>query len=167
MTQSKLPESTCANSTTGGLVGVPSLLKELIDEMAGLCDVSLRQEILIEYGNSFKDVPESIARRPYPEINKIPACESDAYVFPVTRNDGRIDFYYAVENPQGISAKALATILSTTLSGQPLSEVANITEEVAYAIFGRDLSMGKGLGLSAMVRVTRDIAKEFILSSQG
>lgn len=144
---------------------LPGPLLKLLDELTSLEDPYLRQEILIEYGNAFKEVPVSLAKRPFPEINKIPACESDAYVFPVKRADGNIDFHYAVENPQGISAKAFAHILSTTLSGQPLSKVANVSEDVAYLVFGSGLSMGKGLGLTSMVRVTRDIAREFLKTS--
>jgi hypothetical protein len=53
-------------------------------------------------------------KRPFPAYNKVPACESDAYVFPVEKN-GSLEFFFAVENPQGISAKALAVILAKGL----------------------------------------------------
>jgi len=54
---------------------------------------------------------------------------------------------------------ALATILDNSLSGEPLSQVSEISEDLIYDIFGRDLSMGKSMGLSGMVRMARDSAR--------
>lgn len=140
----------------------PEALQELLDEFAAIDDLALRSELLIEYGEGFKEVPEHIAKRPFSKDSKIPACESDAYVF-FTRNSNRtLNFYFAVENPQGISAKAFASILQQTLNGAPLNEVININEDIAYDIFGKGLSMGKGLGLTSMIRMVREIAKKEI-----
>jgi cysteine desulfuration protein SufE len=138
--------------------GIPQALRDLLEELRDIDDTYLRSELLIEYGAGFQEVPERIASRPFPEVNKVPGCESEAYVFCERSPDATIVFYFAVENPQGISAKALASILGNTLSGAPLSEVKNISEEIAYIIFGRGLSMGKGLGLTSMIRMVRDIA---------
>ncbi len=65
-----------------------------------------------------------------------------------------------MENPQGISAKALAAILGRTLSGKGLEAVSRVPVEIVEQLFGRELSMGKSLGLSGMLlgvqRETRD-----------
>jgi cysteine desulfuration protein SufE len=140
------------------MMSIPPPLASLLDEFESLEDLSMRTELLIEYGEQFKEVPESIAERPFPESHKIPACESDAYLFYTKNPDATLNFYFAVENPQGISAKALASILQETLSGAPLQQVSEINEDIAYRIFGRELSMGKGLGLSSMIREVRRIA---------
>ncbi len=139
-------------------MSIPASLQSLLEEFDMLDDPSMRTELLIEYGEQFKEVPESIAKRPFSEKNKIPACESDAYLFFTSNNDGTLNFYFAVENPQGISAKALASILQDTLSGTPLEQVSQIDETIAYRIFGKELSMGKGLGLSSMIREVKRVA---------
>ncbi len=143
---------------------IPEKLNLFLEELDQYEDFQLRMELLIELGEKFDPVPTSIATKPYPEINKIPACESEAYVFPVTNSDGTLNFYFDVENPQGISAKALAYILGSTLNGEAISEVVNISEEIAYRIFGKNLSMGKGLGLTSMVRTVKQIAESKLKS---
>ena len=59
----------------------------------------------------------------------------------------RLKFYFAVENPQGVSARSLAMILDKMLSGQPVDQVAAVPQDVVYRIFGKELSLGKGQGL--------------------
>ena len=90
----------------------------------------------------------------------MPACESQVYVFTQPRVDGSLDFYFAVENPQGISAKALAAILARTLSGVAPAAVAAVPVEVVEQLFGRELSMGKSLGLSGMLLAVQRAARE-------
>jgi len=67
--------------------------------------------------------------------------------------------WFAVENPQGISAKAWAAILDETLSGQPLDEVARVPQDIIFRIFGRDISMGKGQGLIGMLELVHREAR--------
>lgn len=122
-------------------------------------DRSERIELLISIGERFKGVPDGVASRPYPEDRKVPACESEAYVFTESREDGTLDFHYAVENPQGISAMATAVILKDACSGAPLDQVANVSTDIVYQIFGNELSMGKSMGLTAMVQMTTHAAK--------
>jgi cysteine desulfuration protein SufE len=62
-----------------------------------------------------------------------------------------LKFHFAVENPQGISAKAIAVILDATLSGAPLAQVLNVSPDIVYELFGRELSMGKNMGLTNML----------------
>ena len=40
-------------------------------------------------------------------------------------------------------------------SGAPLEQVAAIDPDVIYRIFGRDLSMGKGMGLLGMLELVQ------------
>ena len=131
-------------------IGELGELDELVSELSGL-DRAGRIEALIALAEGYREVPARIAVRPFPEQNKVPACESQAYVFAEPRPDGRLDFHFAVENPQGISAKALAAILARTLSGVALDAVARVPVEVVEQLFGRELSMGKSLGLSGML----------------
>ncbi len=108
--------------------------------------------LLLGYADRFRPVPESIASPPYPEERKIPYCESDAYVWVIRNPDGTITPRFAVENPSGISARALAAILTDGLQGATPQEVAAVPEDIVERIFRRNLSMGKGMGLTAMVR---------------
>ncbi len=91
----------------------------------------------------------------------MPACESEAFVWGETRPDGTLDFHFAVENPQGISAKAMAAILKDTLSGQPPEQVAAVPQDVVYKVFGTELSMGKSMGLMGMVHMVRTYARKY------
>ncbi len=141
-------------------------LAELVSMLAGL-DRTERIEALIALAGSFREVPARLAARPFPEANRVPACESQAYVFAEARPDGGLDFHFAVENPQGISAKALAAILARTLSGAPLVAVAELPAEVVERIFGRELSLGKSLGLSGMLLAVQRAARERLRQNGG
>lgn len=136
----------------------PGPLAEIVAEFEGV-DRGLRAELLIEYADQFDEVPGSVATRPFPEANRAPRCESEAFVFPVERPDGTLDFHFAVENPQGLSAKAWAVILREACSGQPLERVAAAPQDAIFRIFGRDLSMGKGQGLIGMMELVQHAAR--------
>lgn len=90
----------------------------------------------------------------------MPACESEAFVWARPRADGTLDFFFAVENPQGISARALAAVLQAGASGAPLEQVAALDASLAYRIFGSELSMGKSMGLGGMVAMVRQYAQQ-------
>jgi len=119
-----------------------------------------RIQMLIDVAGRFPSVPPRIAQRPYPAERRVPGCESEAYVWAEPKPDGTLTYYFAVENPQGISAMALAAILGNTLSGVPLEKVAAIPADVVFRIFGRELSMGKSLGLMGMVNMVRAAARQ-------
>jgi len=138
---------------------IPIKLQQLLQEMLEITDWDLRADMLIEFGEKFQEVPPHIATRPFSEQSKIPACESDAYAWTIPEGDS-VKFYFAVENPQGVSAKAMAVILDETLSGAPLSEICNVDSSIVYDIFGRTISMGKGHGLMSMVSVVKTLAKQ-------
>ncbi|MGD9899347.1 MAG: SufE family protein [Calditrichaceae bacterium] len=143
---------------------VPEKLAELIENLSLVDDLTDRAEFLISYADQYREVPPEIAKRPFPERNKIPYCESDAFVWSILQDDGTVKLYFAVENPSGISAKALAAILEKTLSGLTASEVAEIPDEIVYKIFRQNISMGKGMGLMAMVQAVRALARNHLSS---
>lgn len=140
----------------------PEKIAELLELLALTPDRADRIQILIDIADRFRGVPETVARRPYDCEHRVPACESEAYVYPQTRPDGTLQFHIAVENPQGISAKALAVILDEALSGLPASEVARVPRDFVHALFGNELSMGKSMGLLAMVSMVRQFAKRHL-----
>ncbi len=135
-----------------------SPLEALAEEFKAY-DRTERAEMLIEYADRFIEVPSEIAVRPYPEDHRAPRCESDAFVWAIDQPDGTLKFQFAVENPQGLSAKAWAVIMDETLSGRPLEEIAGVSGELIFQIFGRDLSMGKGQGLLGMLDVVQHEVK--------
>ncbi len=139
-------------------IALPAPLADVIADFE-FVDRGLRAEMLIEYADRFREVDASIATRPFPEARRAPRCESEAYVFATERADGTLDWHFAVENPQGLSAKAWAVILGETLSGQPLEQVAAVPGDVLGRVFGRDLSMGKGQGLLGMLEVVQHDAR--------
>jgi len=137
---------------------LPAPLAEVVADFESL-DRTLRAEMLIEYADRFHEVSPEIATRPYPESRRAPRCESEAYVFSTDRPDGTLDLAFAVENPQGLSAKAWGAIMGETLSGQPLEQLASLPQDVIFRIFGRDVSMGKGQGLIGMLEVVQHDAR--------
>lgn len=139
---------------------VPQKLAALLDELRAIDDRELKFDLLIEFSDRFKEVSPDVAVRPFPESHKAPACESEAYGWVTKNADGTVKLHFAVENPQGISAKALAAILDEGLSGATPKEVQAISEELIYDIFGRSISMGKGQGLMGMVRIVKHFASQ-------
>ncbi len=137
---------------------LPERLDELVREVQSL-DRTDRAETLIDYADRFVEVPPEVAIRPFPESQRAPRCESDAYVWVTDRPDGTLQLYFAVENPQGISAKAWAVILDETLSGLPAEQIARVPGDIVFDIFGKDLSMGKGQGLLGMLEVVHHEAR--------
>ena len=138
---------------------LPEQLQSLLTTLETL-DRGDRIQMLIELAGQFKPVPPRIAQRPYSAEHRVPGCESEAYVWSEMGPKGNLAYYFAVENPQGISAMALAGILGSSLSGAPLDEVAAVPADVIYRIFGRELSMGKSLGLMGMVNMVRAAARQ-------
>lgn len=139
-------------------------LEEILSVFRSFDDVGSRSDLLIEFAERYRPVPESMAKHPYNAEHRVPGCESEVYIFPEHLADGTIKFHFAVENPQGISAKGLAAVLDEGLSGQPLDAVSQIEAEFVYEIFGRGLSMGKGRGLMGMVNMVRSLAREKLQS---
>jgi cysteine desulfuration protein SufE len=139
---------------------IPSKLADTLDAFAMIGDRGERIQLLIDIANRFREVPPEIARRPFDKEHLVPACESQAYVWGQRRPDGTLDFHFAVENPQGVSAKAMAAVLRDTASGAPLEQVAGISQDVVYKIFGNELSMGKSMGLMGMVGMVSTLARK-------
>jgi cysteine desulfuration protein SufE len=137
---------------------VPEKLQQLLD-MFQMFDTADRTDLLLGYADQFKDVPPEIATRPFDISHQVPQCESDAYVWAMKQPDDTMRFYFAVENPSGVSAKALAAILDKTLSGLPASEIATVNCDIVEKIFRQNISMGKGMGLMAMVQAVQALAK--------
>jgi len=139
---------------------IPDKLSDLLATLELVPDRNDRIDLLIDVAERFRPVPESVATPPYGDEHKVPACESEAYIWAERRDDGTLKFHFAVENPQGISAKAMAVILDDTLSGAPPEEVAAVDGDVVYKIFGNELSMGKSMGLMGMVSMVQNSAKK-------
>jgi cysteine desulfuration protein SufE len=140
---------------------LPDRLERLLAALDTL-DRGDRIQMLIEFAGQFRPVPSRIAQRPYPAEHRVPGCESEVYVWAEPEPKGGLTYYFAVENPQGISAMALAGILGSSLSGAALDEVAAVPADLVYRIFGRELSMGKSLGLMGMVNMVRAAARQQI-----
>jgi cysteine desulfuration protein SufE len=140
-------------------MAVPEKLNDTLELLETVPDRNERIQLLIDIAGRFEEVPPRLARRPFAAEHLVPACESQAYVFGEERPDGTLDFHFAVENPQGISAKAMAVILGDTLSGAPAEQVAQVPQDIVYRAFGNELSMGKSMGLMSMVGMVAAMAK--------
>ncbi|HXT23157.1 MAG TPA: SufE family protein [Thermoanaerobaculia bacterium] len=141
------------------LSGLPPRLRDHLELVELLPDRTDRIQYLISQADRFREVSPDVAVRPFSETHRVPQCESEAYVWATPRADGTLDFHFAVENPQGVSAKAFGAILEDSLPGQPLDTIAAIPGDVIYGLFGRELSMGKNLGLLGMLQMCQAFAR--------
>ena len=145
---------------------IPEPLEKLLADFEAV-DRLERQQLLLEYADQFREVPEEVARRPFPEENYVTRCESQAYVFATENPDGTLHFYFAVDNPQGVSAKSWAAIMEETLSGQPLEQVLAVPPDVIFRIYGNEISMGKGQGLMGMLDHVKMFARRKLAERGG
>ena len=138
----------------------PKPLQDLLEFFKDIEDRSERTEMLIYWSDKYQRADESVTgSKPYSDSNKVPACESEAYIWSNARSDGSLDFHYVVENPQGLSAKALSAILSTTVSGSRLEEIQNLESDIIIrALFGAKMGMVRTQGLRGIVKMTRAYA---------
>ncbi len=137
---------------------IPTKLQTLLDTFDMFTDPTDRSSMLLSYADQFKEVPPEVATRPFDCNHHVPQCESDAYAWAVKMPDDTLKLYFAVENPSGVSAKALAAILDRTLSGLPAKDVAQVPTEIVERIFRQNISMGKGMGLMSMVQAVKSLA---------
>lgn len=138
---------------------LPQRLQDTLELLEMIPDRADRIQMLIDIADRYREVPPEVAQRPFPEEHRVPACESEAFVWVCEQPDGTLELHFAVDNPQGISAMALAAILEESLAGEPPARVAAVPQEIVYRIFGRELSMGKSMGLMGMVAMVTAAAR--------
>jgi cysteine desulfuration protein SufE len=138
---------------------LPLKLQAVLDAFDMFPDQADRTNMLLSYADQFRDVPPTVATRPFDKSHQVPQCESDAYVWAMKQPDGTLDLHFAVENPSGVSAKALAAILQRSLSGLPPEDIARTDCSIVERIFRQNISMGKGMGLMSMVNAVQALAK--------
>ena len=136
----------------------PERLQAVID-MFGMFEPADRTNMLLSYSDQFREVPPEVAARPFDRSHQVPQCESDAYAWAMKQPDGTLKLYFAVENPAGVSARALAAILDKTLSGLRPDEIGRVDSAIVEKLFRQNISMGKGMGLMSMVEAVRSLAK--------
>lgn len=139
---------------------LPPRVAELIEDLKLVQDRQDRLMTLIDFADRFEEVSPEIATRPFSEANHVQRCESEAYVFTTPHPQGGVKYHFAVENPQGISAKAMAVILDETISGESPEAIAKVPTDLVYKVFGKELSMGKGQGLMGMIELCKILAKK-------
>lgn len=134
----------------------PPLVQEFVDLVALSGDRTERIQTLISLSDRYDGAAASGVSRD--AERRVPGCESEVYLDSAPKGDG-IDLLYAVDNPQGVSAMALAVVLREGLAGRPLQEVLQVSENLPFDLFGAELSMGKSTGLTNMVRMAKALAQ--------
>lgn len=131
-------------------------LHDFLEDLALVTDRAERIEMLIAISDEFVNPSkEEVPRTP---ATRVPGCESEVYITGVPQGAGQ-KFKIAVDNPQGISAMAMARVLDENLSGEPPDRVQETPDDLAIRIFGNELSMGKSMGLTDMVRMVKRLAQ--------
>ena len=124
-----------------------------LEEIALFPDRAERIDYLIEISRKFDSkIGKTIPRD---DAHRVPGCESEVFIDVVRNDTGQLQFLFAVDNPQGLSAMALAAILTDGLQDASPEEIQAIPEDIVLKIFGSELSMGKSLGLTNMVRIIK------------
>ena len=145
--------------------------QEKLDELQETLDMfsepSSRAELLIGFADRFREVPADVATRPYPKSHQVPQCESEVYVWSRLNPDRTLRLDFAVENPSGVSARALAVILDRIYSGQPAEDVLALDPEIVERVFRQNISMGKGLGLKSMVMAVQALTRDALKKSNA
>jgi cysteine desulfuration protein SufE len=139
---------------------LPAKLQQVLETFDMFPDPADRTNMLLSFADQFRDVPPEVATRPFNASHQVPQCESDAYVWALQQPDGTLALHFAVENPSGVSAKALAAILQRSLSGLMPDAIAQIDSSIVERIFRQNISMGKGMGLMSMVEAVRSLARK-------
>ena len=152
------------NGSLSSLAALPKLAS-LLEDLSLYEDRSERIEALVDYGRRYRH--ESSVGVLRTDGNRVPGCESEVYLGTELSPLGKLEFEFAVDNPQGISAMALAVILKEGLAGATPVEVQNIPNDIALEIFGKELSMGKNLGLSNMVKMLKADALALAAQAQA
>jgi cysteine desulfuration protein SufE len=140
----------------------PDKLNEILEDFSFITNRNERAAYLIEVADRFAyaKVDPKLATPPYAEEHKVPACESEAYVWTLENPDGTLTFRFDVLNPQGLSAMAMAVIMDECCSGAPLEQVAQVPTSIVFDIFGKEISMGKGQGLMGLVAMVQHAARQ-------
>lgn len=138
---------------------LPEPLHEFLTLFDATEDRELRADLLIETADRFTGVPPEIAPRPYPAERLVPACQSEVYLwaFPSSGPVG-VQLYFAVENPQGVSARAMAVLLKEAFASATLEQILAIDSTIVQRLFGRGIGMGKGEGLASMLQCAQGLA---------
>lgn len=137
---------------------LPPALQESVDLLNMIEDRGEKIQALISIAQRFQPVPPEMAQPPYPESHRVPGCESEVFVW-ARRTGPGWDFEFAVLNPQGLSAMALAVLLKEGLSGETAEAISQVPDEIVYTVFGRELSMGKSMGLMHTVQMCKRLAQ--------
>ncbi len=138
-------------------VSIPAPIQEFLDLLEMMPDRADRIDALISMTDSYKVVGPEQVSKPYPENHRVPGCESEIFAWAFVEPNG-LRFEFAVENPQGISAMAWAAILKRGLDGLSPEEVQEVPDELVYQVFGKELSMGKSMGLMNTLRLCKSFA---------
>jgi len=133
----------------------PPKIQQFLDDLSFFTDRQERVQALIDLSEQYRlfDAP-----RPLSEDHRVRGCESEVFAWTFV-DDGRLRLEFVVDNPQGISAMALAVVLKQGLDGEPVTALDQLEEGLVYDIFGSGLSMGKSGGLTNMIRMIKAQAK--------
>jgi cysteine desulfuration protein SufE len=151
------------------MADIPDKLKDTLADFSMITDRNERAEYLIEIADRFAEarVTPDIATKPYDESHRVPACESEAFVWALDNPDGTLTYRFDVLNPQGLSAMAMSVILNESCNGTPLEQVAAVNPDIVFQIFGREVSMGKGQGLMGIVAMVQHEAQKRLAASKN
>jgi cysteine desulfuration protein SufE len=132
--------------------GLPPL-PEILDEYEFL-DGEDRYRLLIDLGRKLEPMPDALKT----DSTKVRGCSASVWVYPTTRDDGRLHF---LADSNAAITKGIVALVLAAVQDRPAQEVADtdIAAELEPFDLSRQLSSNRTQGIPNMIQLIRDTAR--------
>ena len=119
-----------------------------------LLDADDRYRLLIDVGRALEPMPEPLKT----DATLVRGCSAAVWVYPVSRDDGRLHF---LADSNAAITKGIVALILAAVQDRPAAEVAAMDIEGLLAPFDlrNQLSSNRTQGIPNMIALIRDTAK--------
>ena len=134
-------------------------LDDIRDEYAFL-DPDDRYRLLIDLGRALEPMPDALKT----DATLVRGCSASVWVYPTTRDDGRLHF---LADSNGAITKGIIALVLAAVQDRPAGEIAAADINGALAPFdlGRQLSSNRTQGIPNMIALIRKTATRYETAS--
>ena len=134
-------------------------LDDIRDEYAFL-DPDDRYRLLIDLGRALEPMPDALKT----DATLVRGCSASVWVYPTTRDDGRLHF---LADSNGAITKGIIALVLAAVQDRPAGEIAAADINGALAPFdlGRQLSSNRTQGIPNMIALIRETATRYETAS--
>jgi cysteine desulfuration protein SufE len=132
--------------------GLPPL-SGILDEYEFL-DGEDRYRLLIDLGRKLEPMPDALKT----DSTKVRGCSASVWVYPTTKDDGRLHF---LADSNAAITKGIVALVLSAVQDRPAREVADtdIAARLAPFDLSRQLSSNRTQGVPNMIQLIRDTAR--------